>query len=272
VAVLDSPPAGGSPPVVTGKLRIGHNVKLGFLSQHADELGSGTARTVVEACQHATGLTPGAARALLGRFLFSGEDAEKPLEGLSGGERRRWSLAILMNGKTHPPNVLILDEPTNHLDVESREALEEALSAFEGSLLLISHDRALLDAVGTRTVAFEDGGLRSYVGGWPEYVRVREEREAERASPKPPAREQAARAQRDPKASKAPKPSGDAKARQRLEAEIEAAEAALRSVEDELGDPAAWGTAARSAESTARHEAARRAVEELYSRYEAVAG
>ena len=63
----------------------------------------------------------------MGRFLFSGEDAEKPLEGLSGGERRRLSLAILMNGTPRPPNVLILDEPTNHLDLESREALEDAL-------------------------------------------------------------------------------------------------------------------------------------------------
>jgi hypothetical protein len=104
---------------------------------------------VLEARQHATGLTPGQpARALLGRFLFSGEEAEKPLDGLSGGERRRLSLAILVHSGA---NVLILDEPTNHLDLESREALEEALSAFEGSLLLVSHDRALLDAVGTRT-------------------------------------------------------------------------------------------------------------------------
>src|SRR3989440_3928652 len=87
------------------------------------------------------------------RFLFSGEDAEKPLDGLSGGERRRLSLAILVASDA---NVLILDEPTNHLDLESREALEDALRAFPGSLLLVSHDRALLDAVGSRTVAIED--------------------------------------------------------------------------------------------------------------------
>ena len=79
--------------------------------------------------------------------------------------------------------MLVLDEPTNHLDLESREALEAALQSFQGSLLLISHDRALLDAVGTRTVAVEDRTLHSYVGGWPEYVRVREERaEAERTA------------------------------------------------------------------------------------------
>jgi ATP-binding cassette, subfamily F, member 3 len=80
-------------------------------------------------------------------------------------------------------NVLILDEPTNHLDLDAREALEDALQAFEGAVLLVSHDRALLDAVGSRTVAFEDGRLRSYEGGWAEYARVREEpREAETAA------------------------------------------------------------------------------------------
>jgi ATP-binding cassette subfamily F protein 3 len=153
-----------------GKLRTGHNVKLGYLSQHADELSAGTARTVLEATQRTTGLTPGKARALLGRFLFSGEDSEKPLDELSGGERRRLSLAFLVSSGA---NVLILDEPTNHLDLESREALEQALADFQGSVLLVSHDRALLDAVGTRTVAIEDGTLRSFLGGWAEYVRAR---------------------------------------------------------------------------------------------------
>src|SRR5690242_14292891 len=170
-----------------GKLSTGHNVKIGYLSQHADEVSAGTARTVLEAAQHATKLTPGKARALLGRFLFSGEDAEKPLDGLSGGERRRLSLAILVHSGA---NVLILDEPTNHLDLESREALEQALDEFPGSLLLVSHDRALLDAVGTRTVAFEDRTLHSYVGGWPEYLRVVQDRERQAAAkPKVAARD-----------------------------------------------------------------------------------
>jgi ATP-binding cassette subfamily F protein 3 len=165
-------------PLGAGRLSTGHNVSVGYLSQHAEELGAGgpPGQSVVEAAQRATGLPPNKARALVGRFLFSGEDAEKPLEGLSGGERRRLSLAILMNGTPRPPNVLILDEPTNHLDIESREALEDALRSFEGALLLVSHDRALLDAVGTRTVAIEDRSLRSFLGGWPEYVRIREER------------------------------------------------------------------------------------------------
>jgi ATP-binding cassette subfamily F protein 3 len=257
-------PADGGP-VVEGKLLTGHNVKVGYLSQHAEELAAGTARTVVEATTHLTGLTPNKARALLGRFLFSGEDAEKPLDGLSGGERRRLSLAILVQSGA---NVLILDEPTNHLDLESREALELALREFPGSLLLVSHDRALLDAVGTRTVAFEEGRLHSYVGGWPEYVRVREERAREQA---------AAKAAKSAKAAKPPgrKPAPAAKSRggeRDLEREIEAAEAALRALEDELADPAAWADPKRSARATARHEAAKRAVDELYAQWERVVG
>ena len=257
---LDSPTAG---PLVTGKLRTGHNVKLGFLSQHAEELSAGSARTVLEATTHLTKLTPNQARGLLGRFLFSGEDVEKSLDVLSGGERRRLSLAILVQSGA---NVLILDEPTNHLDLESREALEQALDQFGGSLLLVSHDRALLDAVGKRTVAIEDGALHSYLGGWPEYVRVREER-ARRENVKP---EKAAKP-RAKSASTAP-PSNNAKEQQRLEREIEAAEASLKSLEEELSDPVAWSTPQRSATATARHEQAKAAVDQLYARWESLAG
>ncbi len=268
-------------PLVTGKLRTGHNVKIGFLSQHADELHAGTARTVLEAAQHATGLTPNKARALLGNFLFSGEQGEKPLDGLSGGERRRLSLAILVQSGA---NVLILDEPTNHLDLDSREALEQALSTFPGSLLLISHDRALLDAVGSRTVAFENHTLHSYVGGWAEYLRVREEQSAapsQRASDaasKPAKAKTAKSGAGKPKAKAAKGTRGGStgggahESVSGLEREIEAAEASLRALEDELADPAAWSNPDRSARSTERHQAAKDAVEELYRRWEQVAG
>ena len=245
-----------------GKLRRGHNVKLGLLAQHADSV-SGTG-TVLEACQRATRLTPNHARALLGQFLFSGEEAEKPLDGLSGGERQRLSLAILVHSGA---NVLILDEPTNHLDVESREALESALQAFQGSLLLISHDRALLDAVGTRTIAVEDETLHSYVGGWPEFVRVREERaEAERAA------KRAKPVVSKPKPKPVERSKNEQARAKQLEAEIEAAEAALAALESELADPGAWNDPRSAAKSTARHAEAKKTLEELYARWEAVAG
>jgi ATP-binding cassette subfamily F protein 3 len=260
-----------------GRLSTGHNVKLGYLSQHAEELGAGghPGQSVLEAAARATGLAPNKARALLGRFLFSGEDAEKPLDGLSGGERRRLSLAILVQSGA---NVLILDEPTNHLDLESREALEQALDEFSGSLLLVSHDRALLDAVGTRTVAFEDRTLHSYVGGWPEYLRVVEERSRRPAAAKSTgskAKDAASRARRveGARARERQAPAQASARRQAdLEREIEQAEAALAALEDELADPSAWATPKKSTESTERHEAAKRAVEELYSRWERVAG
>jgi ATP-binding cassette subfamily F protein 3 len=240
-----------------GKLRRGHNVEIGYLSQHAEELGR--EGTVLEAAQRATGLTPNKARALLGRFLFSGEEAEKPLEGLSGGERRRLSLAVLVHSGA---NFLIIDEPTNHLDLESREALEDALRSFDGTLLLVSHDRALLDAVGTRTVAIEDRKLESHLGGWADYVRVREERRAQAAPPKTKAKAE--------KKERNGRPPGISKDRKRrigaLEREIEAAEESLRQIEDELGDPSAWSSPTSSARSTKRHEDAKRKVEELYER------
>ncbi len=306
----------GRRPLAGGRLSTGHNVKLGYLSQHAEELGAGghPGQSVVEAAARATGLAPNRARALLGRFLFSGEEAEKPLDGLSGGERRRLSLAVLV-GAAQTPNVLILDEPTNHLDIESREALEDALRGFPGAILLVSHDRALLDAVGTRTVAVEDRALRSYEGGWPEYVRVREERRAgstapggavgasggggnrlagvavrnldaaaSRTAPPDPATATAGNGNgngtggvgSDPaKAAKSKsRPKGPSKNRltdqQRAERSVEDAEAAMRALEDELADPAAWATQYESAKSEARHTAAKRAVEEAYTRLEAL--
>jgi ATP-binding cassette, subfamily F, member 3 len=269
--------------LAAGKLSTGHNVKVGYLSQHAEELGAGGApeQSVLDAAQRATGLTPGKARALLGQFLFSGDDAEKPLDGLSGGERRRLSLAVLVQSGA---NVLILDEPTNHLDVESREALEDALRAFEGAILLVSHDRALLDAVGARTVAVQDGSLRSYV-----YVRVRDEERAAgsgraSASPAIPAPARSVRAEAssngagvaDALPKHKPKPRSKAKGpsknrlneQQKAERAVEAAEAALRELEAELRDPAAWATRYESAKSEARHTAATRAVEVAYARLE----
>ena len=126
---------------------------------------------MLDATAAATGLPRPQAQRLLGQFLFSGwETHERAVTALSGGERRRLALALLVASGS---NFLVLDEPTNHLDVESREALEEALEAFPGTVLLVSHDRALLDAVPDRIVAFEDAVLRSYEGGWADMERER---------------------------------------------------------------------------------------------------
>jgi ATP-binding cassette subfamily F protein 3 len=152
----------GGHPLEAGTIRLGHGVVPGYFSQHTQ--GLPTRGSVLDATAAATGLPRPQAQALLGRFLFSGwETHERAVTALSGGERRRLALALLVASGA---NFLVLDEPTNHLDLESREALEAALEAFPGTVLLVSHDRALLDAVPGRIVAVEDRTLRSYDGGW----------------------------------------------------------------------------------------------------------
>ncbi|RDI75654.1 ATPase component of ABC transporter with duplicated ATPase domain [Gaiella occulta] len=173
-----------------GAIRFGHGVEPAYFSQHDVELDE--RGTVLECAMAMTGLARPQAQQLLGRFLFSGwSEHEKQVAVLSGGERRRLSLAVVVASGA---NLLVLDEPTNHLDLESREALEAALEAFPGAILLVSHDRALLDAVAERTVAIENGTLRSYDGGWADLVRAREEAVV------PPAL--VARKPKEPKASK----------------------------------------------------------------------
>ena len=244
----------------TGKLKVGHKVKLGYLSQHA-ELPSSAEVTVLAHAQRSTGLSEAKTRGLLGRFLFSGDEVEKSVTQISGGEARRLALAILVNSDA---NLLILDEPTNHLDVESREALEEALQRFTGTVLLISHDRALLEAVGSRTLVLAERRLRSHPGGWAAYRAAAEEREAA-AKRKPPAGAVPPRSPGRP-----PSKNRIADAR-RLEREVESAEAAMRALEDELADPSNWADPKRSADSTRRHERARRELDELLTRWEQAA-
>src|SRR6202795_1879618 len=150
-----------------GSARLGHGVVPAYFSQHEAELDE--RGSVLEAAMSGTGLKRPEAQKLLGRFLFSGwSEHEKPVVMLSGGERRRLALALVVASGA---NFLVVDEPTNHLDLESREALEAALEAFPGTVLLVSHDRALLDAIADRVLSIEDRRLVSYAGGWAEYER-----------------------------------------------------------------------------------------------------
>jgi ATP-binding cassette subfamily F protein 3 len=238
---------------MAGRVRLGHGVQHAYFSQHEvelDERGS-----VLECAQRATGLIRPEAQALLGRFLFSGWDAHrKPVSVLSGGERRRLALALVVASGA---NFLVLDEPTNHLDLESREALEEALEAFPGTVLLVSHDRALLDAVAERTLAIEDGRLRSYDGGWADYVRRREELQRPHREPEPPPpkpRRKAERPQPPP-----PRPPSEL---QLLEEEISEREAAVAELERRLAED--WTDAAAVAE----HRRNRDELKQLLARWE----
>jgi ATP-binding cassette subfamily F protein 3 len=233
-------------------LRIGHGVQVGYFSQQEMELD--TRGTVLQCVQSMTGLSRPDAQNLLGRFLFSGWDAhEKQVSVLSGGERRRLALAVTVASGA---NFLVLDEPTNHLDLESREALEAALDAFPGTVLLVSHDRALLDAIAERTLAIEEGQLRAYDGGWAELLRVREEREA-RAKPEPPVET----AKPTPKP-QAPKPKVRPSALERIEAEIAVREAEVAELEKKLAED--W----TDVDALAAHKRSRDALTALLERWE----
>jgi ATP-binding cassette, subfamily F, member 3 len=208
---------------------------------------------VLDAVQSAMGVTRPRAQALLGQFLFSGWEAhEKPVTALSGGERRRLALAILVASGA---NFLVLDEPTNHLDLESREALEAALEHFPGTVLLVSHDRALIDAVAHRTAAVEGGAIHVYPGGWADLLRRRNERAAA-VQPRP---------ERPPRAKTAAVPAPRSQSRRELgdvEGEIESTEKLIAELEERLAVD--WA----DADTVTAHRRARERLQGLFARWE----
>jgi ATP-binding cassette, subfamily F, member 3 len=159
-----------------GEIRIGHKVCLGFYDQHHANLNP--ANDVFKELGAARpDWLPGQVRTFLGRFLFTGEDVFKPIPALSGGELSRVAIAKLISSDA---NLLLLDEPTNHLDLASREALESALEQFPGTLIMVSHDRALVDRLAQKLVIFKDGQVSTHLGNYSHYRwRMAERDEAE---------------------------------------------------------------------------------------------
>ncbi len=145
-----------------GKLKRGHNVELGYFAQNQDELLDGN-KTVLETIDLvAVGDIRTKIRDILGAFLFRGEDVDKKVKVLSGGERSRLSMARLL---LQPYNLLVLDEPTNHLDMRSKDILKNALLAYDGTLILVSHDREFLDGLVNKVYEFRDRKIKEHLGG-----------------------------------------------------------------------------------------------------------
>ena len=150
-----------------GEVRWGTKVQIGYYAQQLDDLDDRN-EIIMELRRVAPSTaTAGDLRSFLAKFLFHGDDVYKHVRDLSGGEKGRLALAKLIYSRV---NVLVLDEPTNHLDIPSREALEEALSAYEGTIVTISHDRYFLDRVATQILALDGlGGAEHYEGDYTEY-------------------------------------------------------------------------------------------------------
>ena len=247
----------GKLPPVEGRVTVGHGVTWGWYDQElADLPATGTVLDALWAVQPRW--NPQELRAWLARFGFSGEDAELELPGLSGGERGRLTLArILAAG----PNLLFLDEPTNHLDLPTCEALEQALAAFPGTLLVVSHDRRLLERVATRVLLVAGGTVEEHRdvasamaaadGGRPEA--------RERTAPAP-----RAGSRRSPLAEEARKLRRDVERLRRrvgeLEADIEARQRAVTEGEEAMADRQVWSDPARLREVQESVRAAREAL------------
>ena len=258
----------GEVPPHRGTVRLGHNVRPVVFTQNQEGLHG--SRTVLDAILARCSLSIGQARGLLGRFLFSGDEVDKSLGALSGGERSRVALALLslLEG-----NLLLLDEPTNHLDLASQEILEEALLGYEGTILLVSHDRALLEAVATQVWEIRGGEMRIHSRGYREYRRRVAQEEA------------ASRSASGPSASRPGSPRPDSvrtgrpdryQARKRIEAmdaleeKIEAVEVRLRDLETQIEEASARGETQRIAELGTEHEQLEAALREHYAAWDRV--
>ena len=152
-----------------GRIRLGANVRVGYLAQSYEDLDPDN--SIVQEIRSVKPLPMSQARSFLGRFLFSGDDVFKPISTLSGGEQGRVALAKLA---LQGANLLLLDEPTSHLDIASREVIERVLSAFDGTILFVSHDRYFIDALATHIWAIEDGVLRAHEGNYSAYAQARD--------------------------------------------------------------------------------------------------
>jgi len=157
---------GGVLPYEGGTVKYGHGVKPGYFAQHQSEHLSGDRTVLEEAALPVEGIAESEVRSLLGAFLFSGDDVFKKVGVLSGGEKSRLALAKILLA---PPNLLLMDEPTNHLDIPSCRILEEGLKKFEGTLVLITHDRRLMNEICTGILEIRNGVTEYYLGNYEEY-------------------------------------------------------------------------------------------------------
>ncbi len=154
----------------TGHLKIGHNVQIGYFAQNQAQLLDET-KTVYDTIDYvAKGDVRLRINDILGAFMFGGENSEKRVRVLSGGERSRLAIIRLL---LQPVNLLILDEPTNHLDMPSKEVLKEAIKAFDGTAIIVSHDREFLDGLVTKVYEFGEGKVREHLGGIYDFLRSR---------------------------------------------------------------------------------------------------
>ena len=246
-----------------GDIRIGANVNIGYYAQNQEDLMNGELTVYDTLDRVAVGDIRTRLRDILGAFLFRGEDIDKKVKVLSGGERSRLALASLM---LEPHNLLVLDEPTNHMDMRSKDILKSAVMKYDGTVVVVSHDREFLDGMVQKVYEFRDGGVREYLGGiyyFLEKRRLESLQEVERKAP--------AKGGQQPEAA-APKGGGKLSYEQKKEQEklvrrmrrtVETIEAELAGIEAQLA-----ACDAKFAAATTYDEAEYKAYNELKAQYD----
>lgn len=266
----------------TGRIKIGNRVKTGYFSQHHEDLHM--ERSALAEIQYEFDLDEEQARGCLGAFLFHGDEVLRRIGDMSGGEQARLAfLKLMLTGA----NFLVLDEPTNHLDIPAKEAVEEALMAFPGTFIVVSHDRYFLDRVANFTVELEAGVLTEYEGDYSYYkekkallAKEAAEEAAYLASQKPikaePEPEKKVAVSREHEAAKrnqfdALSDNKKQELLQRTEAEIAMYEAELKMLEHEMNDPAIQSDPAKSAQIAADYAAKEQELAAAYEKWEQLA-
>jgi ATP-binding cassette, subfamily F, member 3 len=256
----------GHTPADAGTVKWGANLSLGYYDQKLDDFDPNST-VLEEAAADREGVTIKEVRDVLALMLFRGDDIEKPIHLLSGGERARVRIAQLLLDK---PNVFLMDEPTNHLDIASREALEGALRDFPGTILCVSHDRYFLDQVTRRLLVLEPPKLFDFEGGYSDWVRKKSEDQTRTTAAKvkskptpPPAKKKESPPKKDnPYA----RPFGRLTVKE-LEREIADTEQAVSKCQTSFADPAVQRDAARGRRLQSEHDSLTAKLKSLEAEY-----
>lgn len=265
----------GEIPAIAGLVEPGTNVRIGYYAQSHEGINFGN--TILQEILFAHPMSEGEARNYLARFLFSGDDVMKKVEALSGGERSRVALAKLVLTKA---NLLVLDEPTNHLDTNAREALEDLLGEYNGTILMVSHDRYFIDTLATQIWAVSAGKLTVHLGNYTDYAERMSRQRDEQLKPQPAVKTQAATSnQAKPVQSNGSAPAKDPKEERKLqrklsqlEETIAAKEARLEKLGEELNAAGERQDLDALAKLSLDYQNLQTEIENLYAEWSVLAG
>lgn len=254
-----------------GKVEIGHNVKIGYFAQNQAELLDQNA-TVLETLEAiARNISTQQLRSILGSFLFSGDAVEKKVKVLSGGEKGRLALARLL---LEPVNLLILDEPTNHLDMRSKDILKGALSQYNGTMILVSHDREFLDGLCNKVYEFNEGRIREFPGGIFEFLQSRKleslrQLEVKKDAGRIKAEQKQEQANKKPASQLSDKEAKQLQTQLRnCEVRVSELEAEIKIAEEKLADPNLYSNQQESAMLLKKYEQLKKELDEQMLKWE----